>query len=195
LLCATLEIALNRYLGLEPQVLAECGALAGRALRLHVDSPSWDFFIELHGGGVRVMGSRANDADVTLRGSLTQLARLGWQASRGGDGLPQGLDVEGDTELLTRFNGMLTRVGFDPEEFAARFLGDATAHRVVQGVERLLGFSRRSAATLGLDAAEYLREETRDLARAADVEEWMNGVEALRDGVERFEARLRRLAP
>jgi ubiquinone biosynthesis protein UbiJ len=44
-----------------------------------------------------------------------------------------------------------------------------------------------------LDTAEYLREETRDLARKIDVEEWMEAVDSLRDDVERLEARLRRL--
>jgi ubiquinone biosynthesis protein UbiJ len=57
----------------------------------------------------------------------------------------------------------------------------------------VFGWGRRSAGTLALDTAEYLREETRDLARAADVEEWMDAVDAVRDGADRLEARLQRL--
>ncbi|MDE0856825.1 MAG: hypothetical protein OSA97_20615, partial [Nevskia sp.] len=111
--------------------------------------------------------------------------------SAGGEaGLPAGLEVEGDTELLTRFNALLARVGFDPEELAARLLGDAAAHRLVGGLRELFGWGRHAAQRLTQDTAEYLREETGDLARAGDIEEWMQGVETLREGADRLEARL-----
>ncbi|MFT4045784.1 MAG: SCP2 sterol-binding domain-containing protein [Solimonas sp.] len=195
MLGAALEVALNRYLGLEPSALAECAALNGRGIALAVDTPAWTFVIEFHRGGVRVLDADSVEPDVTVRGSLPTLMRLAWSVSRkeAGGGIPQGLTVDGDVELLQRFNRLLATVGFDPEEFAARFVGDAVAHRLNQGLQTLFGWGRRSADTLALDTAEYLREETRDLARAADVADWTDGVEALRDGVERLEARLRYL--
>ncbi|HSW12506.1 MAG TPA: hypothetical protein VLI06_06665, partial [Solimonas sp.] len=61
------------------------------------------------------------------------------------------------------------------------------------GLRKLLDWGRQTAQTLGLDTAEYLREETRDLARAADVEDWMNAIDTLREDADRLEARLRRL--
>lgn len=193
LLVGALEVALNRYLGLEPEVSADAGALAGRVIELRVNAPAWSFFIEFTDAGVRVLDSLERAADVTVSGALPQLMRLAWQVSQGESGVPQGLAVEGDTEILTRFNRLLARVGFEPEEFAAKFVGDATAHRVTQGLQSLLGLARRTASTLALDSAEYLREETGDLARASDVEEWTVQVEDLRDAVDRFEARLLRL--
>ncbi len=193
LLCAAVEVALNRYLALEPEVLAECAQLQGRVIALDVDAPAWQFFIEFSGSGVRVLPQLDVDADVRVHGSLGTLMRLSWKVSQGEAGIPQGLRIEGDTELLQRFNRLLVRVGFDPEEFAARFVGDAAAHRLTQGLQTFFGWGRRTASTLALDTAEYLREETRDLARAADVEDWMNAVDATRDSVDRLEARLRLL--
>ena len=76
---------------------------------------------------------------------------------------------------------------------ADEYFGDATGHRIHQGLQKFFGWGRNTAQTLGLDTAEYLREETKDLARAADVSDWMDGVDDLRDAVERFEARLARL--
>lgn len=193
LLCAAVEVALNRYLALEPEVLAECAQLQGRVIALEVDAPAWQFFIEFSASGVRVLPQLEVDADVRVYGSLGTLMRLSWKVSQGEAGIPQGLRIEGDTELLQRFNRLLVRVGFDPEEFAARFVGDAAAHRLTQGLQTFFGWGRRTASTLALDTAEYLREETRDLARAADVEDWMNAVDATRDSVDRLEARLRLL--
>ncbi len=193
LLCAALEVALNRYLALEPAVLADCEALSGRRIALRTEAPDWRFVIEFHRGGVRVSGDTDVDAEVEVAGSLATLMRLAWTVRRRDAGVPQGLRIDGDAELLRRFNGLLADVGFDAEEFAARFVGDAAAHRLTQGLQGLFGWGRRTAGTLALDTAEYLREETRDLARAADVDDWSDAVDTLRDDVERLEARLRRL--
>ncbi|MGH8115397.1 MAG: ubiquinone biosynthesis accessory factor UbiJ [Rhodanobacteraceae bacterium] len=194
LLCAGLEVALNRYLALEPDVLAECGKLSGRVIALHVDGLGWTFFIEFHGGGVRVLGLlERQEPDVTVSGPLTLLMRLAWKTAAGEGGVSNGLQVEGDTELLTRFNKLLARVGFDPEELLARIVGDTAAHRVNQGLQKLFGWGRRSAETLTLDTAEYLREETRDLARGTDAAEWMDSVDTVREGLDRLEARLSQL--
>ena len=194
LLCAAMEIALNRHLALEPAVLAQCARLDRRIIELRTETPAWAFCLEFHAAGVRVMPEAPRPPDVRVSGRLQTLFQLALSAAReGGDaGIPSGLRVEGDVEPLQRFSRMLAEVGFDAEEFAARFIGDAAAHRAVAGLRGLFDWGRRSAATLGLDAAEYLREETGDLARAADVADWSAGVEKLRDDVARFEARLRR---
>lgn len=193
LLSAALEVALNRYLGLEASALAECEALEGRSIALAVEAPAWTFVIEFHRGGVRVLSDEMLTPDVSVRGSLNTLMRLAWTISRSQTAIPQGLSVDGDVELLRRFNRLLAHVGFDPEEFAARFVGDAAAHRLNQGLQTLFGWGKRSADTLALDTAEYLREETRDLARGSDVADWADAVDELRDGAARLEARLRRL--
>ncbi|MGH8456999.1 MAG: ubiquinone biosynthesis accessory factor UbiJ [Stenotrophobium sp.] len=194
LLCATLEVALNRYLALEPEVLGECGKLSGRVIALNVDGVGWTFFIEFHGGGVRVLPTLdGQQADVRVSGPLGQLMRLAWKTAAGEGGVPNGLQVEGDTELLARFNKLLVRVGFDPEELLAKFLGGTTARRVNQGLQKLFGWGRQTAETLTLDTAEYLREETRDLARGTDAAEWMDAVDRLREGVDRLDARLGQL--
>lgn len=193
LLCAALEVALNRTLRLEPAVAADCGRLAGRVIALDVDGPGWSFYIEFAEGGVRVLDQLDAAPDVRVAGGLSALLRLAWQVTQGESGVPQGLRVDGDTELLTRFNQLLARAGFDPEELAAGLVGDTAAHRLNQGLQKLFGWGRQTAATLGLDTAEYLREETRDLARAADVEDWMQAVDQLREDTDRLEARLRRI--
>jgi ubiquinone biosynthesis protein UbiJ len=189
-LCAALEIGLNRYLRLEPAVVAECEKLSGRVIELRMVAPSWSFFIEFDRGGVRVLPGLERAADVSVSGPMTTLLRLAFKTASGDASLPGGLSVEGDTELLTRFNRLLASVGFDPEEIAAKIVGDAAAHRLTQGAAKLFGWGGKTANTLALDTAEYLREETRDLARAEDVADWMDAVDQLRESTDRLEARL-----
>lgn len=193
LLCAALEVALNRYLALDEEALRTCAQQQGRVIALASELPDWRFCIEFVGQGVRVFSDAQAPADVSVRGRPATLLRLAWQVGQGESGIPQGLQIDGDTELLRRFNRTLARVGFDPEELLAGYLGDAAAHRVAQGLKTFMGWGRRSAGTLALDTAEYLREETGDLARAADVADWMDQVDRLREGVDRLEARYSRL--
>lgn len=193
LICATVEVALNRTLRLEPEVLADLGRLRGRVLALTVEGLDWTFCTECLADGVRVAPDAPKPPDVQLRGGAVALSRLAAQFARGETTLPPGVSVEGDAELLQRFSQLLARIGFDPAEVVARFVGDGAAQRLVGGLKSVFGWGRKTTDTLVLDTAEYLREETRDLARRVDAEEWMDAVDTLREDADRLEARVRQL--
>ena len=193
LLCAGLEIALNRYFALEPEVLADLGKLSGRVIALQAEGPGWEFFLCPHATGVQVLDQWSGKPDVRIRARPSQLLR---QALRGGsgEGSPlSGVQVEGDAGLMQQFSTLLSRVGFDLEEWLARWMDGGAAHRVNETLRGLAGWGRQTASTLALDTAEYLREETRDLVHRADVEQWMAAVDALRERSEGLAARLARL--
>jgi ubiquinone biosynthesis protein UbiJ len=193
LLCAAVEVALNRYLRLEPAALEACAALEGRSIALRAEELDWTLVIEPIAAGVRVVAEAAGTPDVTVTAPTARLLGFALRAAGGERGLPPGLRIEGDAELLDRFGRIVLGIGFDFEELLARVVGDGAAYRVAGGLRDLFGWSRRAADRLAFDTAEYLREETGDLASAADAEEWMDAVDRLRDGVDRFEARLARL--
>ncbi|HEX7382649.1 MAG TPA: SCP2 sterol-binding domain-containing protein [Nevskiaceae bacterium] len=192
-LCATLEVLLNRVLRAEPAAVRRCGALAGRTVALEPRDLGWRFLIEMQSGGVRVYSDDSAPADATLRGPSLRLiaAALHLEAS-----VPPGeLEVSGDALLLQEFSKALAVAGFDSEEWLAGVTGDVVAHRATQAVRGLLGWLESSSRDLAFSGAEYLREETGDLARAGDVEAWLQGVERLRERLDRCDARLRLLEP
>jgi ubiquinone biosynthesis protein UbiJ len=190
LLCAALEIALNRYLALEPAVQADLARLKDRVLLLHAQGPEWEFYLCPGPSGVTVLDAIDRKPDVRISARPGALLRRAFGGA--GDG-GSGVTVEGDAELLQRFSMLVARVGFDPAEWLAPWLGDGAAHRVGEGLRGLLGWGRASASTLALDTAEYLREETRDLAHRADVERWVERVDDVRRRSEQLAARLDRL--
>ena len=193
LICAAVEVALNRTLRLEPEVLEDFAKLDGKLLALTVDGLEWDFFVECMPSGVRVLPSFERRADVHLHGGAIGYAQLARQFKSGDTHLPPGVSIDGDAELLHRFTRLLARIGFEPAELIAKFTGDGVAQRLVGGLQSLFGWSSQSAKTMTLNTAEYLREETYDLARKTDADEWGASVETLRDDVARLEARLKRL--
>jgi ubiquinone biosynthesis protein UbiJ len=192
LLCAALEIALNRYLALEPEVAAQVGRLKDRVIALHALGPDWEFYLVPGASAVAVLdawpGAGDPKPDVRISARPAALLRRAFGGAEAG-----GVQVEGDADLLQRFSTLMAGVGFDSEEWLARFVGGGAAHRLDQGLREFFGWTRRSADTLALDTAEYLREETRDLAHRADVEKWGEGVEAARKRGEQLAARIERL--
>jgi ubiquinone biosynthesis protein UbiJ len=194
LACAALEIALNRYLRLEPSAAADGARLAGQRLAFEIRDLGWTFVLEpLADGRLRVTGERPAAADVRVRASSLRLLGLALATVQGESALPEGLEVEGDGELLQSFRRLLARVGFDAEEWLAAWLPEGMAHRAAGALRGLFDFGRHAAQRLGRDTAEYLVEETGDLARTADVEEWMEAVDRLREDCDRLEARLARV--
>ena len=59
--------------------------------------------------------------------------------------------------------------------------------------ERALQFARHVRRTAGENIAEYLQEEGRDLVNKTELEEFLRGVDELRETADRIEARLGRL--
>jgi ubiquinone biosynthesis accessory factor UbiJ len=193
LLCAGLEIALNRYLALEPDVLAEFGKLSGRVIALRAEGPDWEFFLCPHASGVQVLDRHEGKPDVRIHARPSQLLRQVLRGGSGEDSPLSGVQVEGDAGLMQQFGTLLSRVGFDLEEWLAKAMDAGAAQRVGEALRGLAGWGRQAASTLSLDTAEFLREETRDLVHRADVERWMTDVDDLGKRVDGFAARVARL--
>jgi ubiquinone biosynthesis accessory factor UbiJ len=192
-LAAAVEVALNRFLNLEPAAREALQPMTGTRIAVCLQPMGWRLVLDLLPGTVRVGADETTPAaDAEVEGSVVQLALRAAEMARGAPFSAQGLRVRGDAELLRRFAAAVGGVGVDLEEWLAPWLGGAAAHRATGLLQGLFGWGRQAVETLGLNTAEYLREETYDLARREDVEDWMDRVDLLRDGVDRLEARLKR---
>lgn len=189
LVCAAAEVALNRYLRLEPSVIEQCARLDGQTIAVSLPSGQLSMVIEFMPSGVRVLTETVDKPSVSV--SATPSAFL--RALQSEHAMSSGLAVEGNAELLEQFASMIRTVGFDPEEWIAPLLGDALAHRVTGGLNQLLGWFGTNSKRMADHTAEYLREESYDLARDRDASHWMNEVDDLRDNLDRAEARLARI--
>lgn len=190
LLCAAFEVALNRFLRLESGAIEQCMSLQDRPLALEVTDVGWRFVIEPVCGGVRVSTGDDVEPVVIARAPTVRLLLTSLQVLAGRQETTGMLEIEGDAEVLQRFTRILRLVGFDAEEVVAQVLGDVAAHRLVGSIRDLVEWGRHSLDSIAYSTAEYLREEMEDLARGGDVEEWERGIDALRDGIDRLEARL-----
>jgi len=159
----------------------EAGVRGGRLALVAAD-------VEADASGER---PRADAADATISGSplaLLQLVR--GAAIRRGAAAAQ---VRGDAEIADAYRRLFALARPDLEEELSRLIGDLPARRLAQFGARSFAWARQVRRTVGENVAEYLQEESRDLVNRAELEEFLRGVDALRDTAERIEARLKRL--
>jgi ubiquinone biosynthesis protein UbiJ len=191
MLTATIENVLNRGLPRSPRAQQLCAELAGR--RIAIEAPSVArVLVESTGTCLRVSrGSLAADAEV-IGGPLSLLALGGGAADAP---LSTGrVEVRGDAELAQKFHELARLLRPDPEEELSMLIGDVAAHRLGRLARGALGWSREAAATLLRDVGEYFSHERGDLVSREEGEQFLRGVDALREDIDRLEARITLLA-
>ncbi len=187
MLTSTIENILNRGLPRSPRAQQLCAELAGR--RIAIEAPSLArLLVESTGNSLRITRGKL-PADAEVVGGPLSLLALGSSASDAP--LSRGeVEVRGDAELARKFRELARLLTPDPEEELSILIGDVAAHRIGRLARGALDWSRNAAATLLQDVGEYFSHERADLVPRQEGEQFLRGVDALREDVDRFDARL-----
>jgi len=191
---AGLELLLNRYLSLDPELPPRLTPLYGRVIALEVLGLGLRWYLIPGPAGIQVLGEFEGEADCTLRGTPLALARLGNEHRRTDQLFSGAVEIQGDSELGHRFGNLLGKLDIDWEEHLSKLTGDLLAHQTGNLVRGVGAWGREARASLAQDLPEYLQEELRLLPSRFEVEEFLAQVDDLRDDVERLEQRIQRLA-
>jgi ubiquinone biosynthesis accessory factor UbiJ len=190
-LTATLEQLVNRGLPRSPRARALCAQLAGRSLALEIPGLTR---LRVTSNGVTLGIARdVAPADATLTGGVLALWGLAGDSPQAG--APRGaVAISGDADVAERFRELGRLLRPDPEEELALLLGDVAAHRLGRVARSALRLPRRAARTALVNLAEYLGHERGDLVPRREGEQFLRGVDSLREDVDRLQARLELLA-
>jgi ubiquinone biosynthesis protein UbiJ len=191
MLATTLENLVNRGLPRSPRARQLCAELAGKSLAIELRDLTR---VRAESNGLTLTVTRSTaPADATLSGGPAGLLSL--LGASPGATLQRGDAVlSGDTEVSQKFQELLRLLRPDPEEELAGLIGDAPAHQLGRLVTHGFSFGRRLAQTGLANVAEYLAHERADLVPRAEGEQFLRGVDALREDVDRLQARLELLA-
>ena len=180
--------ALNRLLHETPLALERLRRHAGRTVRFDVGPLPIAWTIQPDGGvasadprGVR---------DLAIRVSPFALPRL----AAGDEAAWREAQVEGDAELAQDVSFLASHLRWDPEEALSKVVGDIAAHRVLGAVRGGARWGRETVERTTAAAMEYWTEESPLVTSRVKVEDFIRGVDALRDDVERLEKRLAALS-
>jgi ubiquinone biosynthesis protein UbiJ len=98
--------------------------------------------------------------------------------------------ITGDAEIANLYRQFFVAARPDWEEESARWIGDAPARSLSRLAGGVIGWARRTRRVAGENIAEYLQEESRDLVTRTEMEEFLEGVDQVRETADRVEARL-----
>ena len=187
MLTATLEKVLNRGLPRSPRARQLCAQLAGRSVAIEIGELTR--LRVASNGTTLAVSSDTQAADATLAGGPLALLALGRDpAARG---VQRGaVTISGDAQLAQQFRELALLLQPDLEEELSLVVGDVPAHQLARLARLGAGWSRRAAATTLTNLAEYLAHERADLVSRAEGEQFLHGVDTVREGLDRLEARL-----
>ncbi|MDE2293837.1 MAG: SCP2 sterol-binding domain-containing protein [Gammaproteobacteria bacterium] len=189
---AALESVLNRNIGGQARAERLARRLAGKSLQVDLDGVIRIRAICIS-GRLALSSADGGTADAVIAGPPGALLRL-MTAEHDRPVGSGSLQVRGDAEVAASYRELLALARPDPEEEAARLIGDVAARRLGNLARAAGTWAFRSARSVGENLAEYLREESRDLVGKPEVEEFVRAVDELREATDRLEARLERLS-
>jgi ubiquinone biosynthesis accessory factor UbiJ len=187
MLTATIENVLNRGLPRSPRAQQLCTELTGRSVAVEVREVV-RLLMESTGTSLRITRGDAG-ADAEIVGGPFGLMALGGASPEAviqrGD-----VQIRGDAELAEKFRELVLLLKPDLEEELSLVVSDVPAHQIGRLARMALGWTRKAATTAVQNLAEYFAHERHDLVPRNEGEQFLRGVDALREDVDRLEARI-----
>jgi ubiquinone biosynthesis protein UbiJ len=187
-----LEALLNRGIDGSLEAAAQARRLNGTALQVDIEGLAAIRVSVAAGRLALVSASTDASANASIEGSplaLLQLAR--GDSHRATTSTPA--RITGDAEIADGYRRLFALAKPDLEEELSRVVGDFPARRLAQLATRGVAWARQAQRTAGENLAEYWQEESRDLVNRVELEEFLHGVDELRELADRVEARLANL--
>jgi ubiquinone biosynthesis accessory factor UbiJ len=188
---APVESVLNRNISAQARAGALVRRLEGKTLQLDVAGLMRVRALAAQ-GRLALLAGDDSPADALISGGVPALLAM-MRGAPAPVAATSGVKVQGDAEVAGLYRELLALARPDPEEEAARLIGDVPARRLGNLARQTLGWLQGAGSSIGANIAEYLTEESRDLVNRTELDEFLHGVDELREGVDRLEARLRRL--
>ncbi len=188
-----LEAALNRLVDLDVDTRARMAALEGRAVTLDIRNTALALRVEVADGRLRVGPAFGGDSALRVAATPASLLALAFARRHDGGLAPGMVEIGGDAELARRLQQIATRFAPDVDAVFTRVFGDVLGFQIARSLRRGLAGARNATHALAQDAAEFLSEEGRDVVAKAELDTFLDEVDALRERADRLDARVHRV--
>ena len=185
---ASAEAVLNRNIAASTRAAALAQRLEGTSLQVDVDGIT-RVRTTCFGGRAALLAGDDSPADAVISGSPPALLQM-FRAATPSAQTRSSVQIRGDAEVANLYRELFAAARPDLEEELSRWVGDLPARHLSQLALSVRTWARRARRTAGENIAEYLQEEGRDLVTKTEMEEFLRGVDGIRDGLDRIEARL-----
>ncbi len=194
-LIAVMQQVFGQVQALDSRFSAQLADLEGKTVAIHL--PRLQLWLFFHGqnGQLRVdldPPPGVEQADAVLEGDSTALLGMAlpdWPVDEAGP-----VRIEGDARAARALEAALKQLQPDWEQALTDRLGDVLGHTLWRLLRAAGGQGRRSGEKLLRDSHDWLVHESRLLPHPLELEDFYREVDQLREGVDRLEARLNKLA-
>ncbi len=201
---ASLQSGLNALLALDPDSVRRLDRigegvmkleLQGTGIELYFTTAKQQFLVSLD--HPKEVAGEDCDADAKVSGTPGALFSMAADELGSGWGGPGSkVSISGDAALARDFERLFSRLEPDFEGALSGLVGDVAGHQLAHGIRQGLLRLRETAGEAGVIAGEVFREglrggRTGPLVGSQEIKTFSDGVDELRDAVERLEARLR----
>lgn len=191
LLADTCEQIANRAVALDPSAGEHLAPLVDRWLKFELEGLDIDLWIGAEDGRLRILSEPEDDAiepDTRVRGTPGALLAMA-VPQLGGSG---GVHIEGDARLAQQFQQAMKRIDPDLEEGLSDVFGPLLGPQMMRVVREATEFGRQAASAGADQFTHWFREESDLVPTPEEWRRFSDGVDELREAVDRFEGKVRR---
>jgi len=188
-----MESAINGLLALDENAKDNAQPLTGKTIKIELTDLRLSFFLCISNRQHIMIMSYGEDADVIIRASSVNLAKMSTMEDANRMVLNQEVIITGDVGTVSQVQEFFASIHIDWEEHLSRLTGDIVAHKIGSTFRVGVSWLRKSAKSLAQDVSEYSRYEAEWLPDNHENVSFVNQVNQLRNDVDRLEARIKRL--
>jgi len=191
MLAAAIEFVLGQAASLDADPAAKLQPLEGRWLKFSLESLQIDLWLSAEGERMRVLAEPEDEhlkPDAEISGSPGALLAMALP----GFGSSSGVRIEGDARLAQQFQQTVKALDPDLEKGLIDYFGELLGPQIYRITTEALAFAGQTAGTGGDQVSRWLREESRFVPDPDEWREFHDGVDGLREAVDRLENRIRR---
>jgi len=188
-LLAPVQTLLDKGVDQSASAMALCDRLEGRTLLVRPAAEGLCTYFAVEEGRLLLKPGRPEQIDAEIAGSVFSLLRMTIDDPQNVI-RSKAVTISGSTEIAEDFQALLNFIRPDLEEELSRITGDPVAHEIGRAARGFASWAEKARHSLARSAAEFLVEESRDLAAVTELEEFSAGVNDITQGVDRAEVRL-----
>ena len=193
---AALASVINRALALDPLASARLQTLSGQCLRIECSEPPLDIVIDITGNGIALRTAQAAAGEPVhahLRGRLSDFVKLLGADDKAAAIINSDLHLHGNSQLLQQLADILQPIDLDWEYHLARLIGDLPAHLLGKLGRDSWHWLQQSRPVFARHLQEFVLEEAALSPGRAELDAFVDDVQALMLRSERLAARIARL--
>ncbi len=191
MLAAAIEFVLAQAASLDADPAAKLEPLEGRWLKFALEGLQIDLWLSARGERFRVLAEPKEEAlepDTEISGAPGALLAMALP----GFGTSSGVRIDGDARLAQEFQQAVKALDPDLEKGLVDYFGELLGPQMYRITTEALAFARTTTATGGDQVSRWVREESRFVPAPDEWREFRDGVDGLREAVDRLESRVRR---